>query len=98
MKKLALILALAAFTPAVAFAQAEKTDPGSLSDKAKTDNAGTSGGSTADPNAKPADSSLSDKAMKDQPATTSGGSTAAPTAEPKSGSLSDKAKETPATK
>ena len=43
------------------------------------------------PKAKPADSSLAAKAMKDQPGTTTGSGAAAPTAQPKDGSLTDKA-------
>jgi hypothetical protein len=83
---------MALAVPPVAFAQAEKSDPGSLSDKAMKDQPSKSGGgSTAAPNAKLAYSSLSDNAMKDNPATKRG-STANPTAEPKSGGLSDGAK------
>jgi hypothetical protein len=79
--------------PAAALAQAEKSDPGSLTDKAKTDHPGsTSGGATTAPTAKPDDSSLSNKATKDAPGATGPGTTANPTAEPKSGSLSDGAK------
>lgn len=94
MKKSLLAAAIILAIPAVAVAQAEKSDPGSLSDKAMKDQPGNSGsGSTATPTAKPEDGkgSLSDKAMKDTPGT-KGGSTANPTAEPKSGGLSDGAK------
>lgn len=92
MKHILIAAALALAVPAAAFAQAEKSDPGSLSDKAMKDQPGNSGGgSTAAPTATPADGSLPDKAMKDNPAT-KGGSTAEPTAEPKSGGLSDGAK------
>jgi hypothetical protein len=79
--------------PAIAFAQAEKADPGSLSTKAMKDQPGNnSGGTTADPQAKPNSGSLSEKAMKDQPGnSSSSGSTANPTAKPESGSLSEKA-------
>lgn len=94
MLKSVLAAALLCAIPGAALAQAEKSDPGSLSDKAMKDQPGTSGGSTAMPNAKPEDGkgSLTDKAMKDQPGATGGGATANPTAEPKSGGLSDGAK------
>lgn len=91
MNKLILAAAVLALTPAVALAQAEKTDPGSLSTTAKEKSA-TPGGSTAAPTAKPNSGSLSEKAMKDAPGT-EGGSTGEPTAQPKSSDLPAKAKE-----
>jgi hypothetical protein len=91
-KHILIAATLALAIPAAAFAQAEKSDPGSLSDKAMKDQPGNSGGgSTAAPTAKPADGSLPDKAMKDNPGT-KGGETANPTADTKSGSLPDAAK------
>ncbi len=91
-KQSILALTLLTAVPALALAQAEKSDPGSLSTKAMKDQPGnTSGGSTANPDAKPDSGSLSEKAMKDQPGNSGGGSTAAPTAKPDSGSLSEKA-------
>lgn len=86
MKKF-LALAVLAATTSGALAQAEKSDPGSLSSKQK-EQQGVSGGSTAAPTAKPEDgkSTLTDKAMKDNPGTT-GGSTGEPTAKPKTGDL-----------
>lgn len=95
MKKSIVAAALLLAVPTAALSQAEKSDPGSLSDKAAKDQPGTSsGGSTAAPTEKPEDGkgSLSDKAAKDAPGTKSGGTTANPTAEPKSGGLSDGAK------
>jgi hypothetical protein len=97
MKKYVLAAALLCLLPATSFAQAEKADPGSLSEKAKKDQPGTTGGgSTAEPTAKPEDDkqSLPGKAAEDHPGTNAGGPTANPTADPKSGSLNDKAKET----
>ena len=93
--KTILAVALLAASSTLALAQAEKADPGSLSGKAKEEPsaAAKSGGSTAAPTAKPADSSLSDKAMKDNPGTTTGGSTGQPTAQPKSGDLPAGAKD-----
>jgi hypothetical protein len=86
-------LALAAST-SLAFA----AEDGNLTTKAMKDQPGTMGGSTANPTAKPDNSSLADKAMKDQPGTM-GGSTDMPSAKPDSGSLSDKAmKDQPGTK
>ncbi len=86
-------LALAAST-SLAFA----AEDGNLTTKAMQDQPGTMGGSTANPTAKPDNSSLADKAMKDQPGTM-GGSTDMPNAKPDSGSLSDKAmKDQPGTK
>lgn len=81
-----LAIAFLAAIPNIALAQAEKTDPGSLSDKAMKDQPGTKGGDTAAPTAKPESGTLSDKAMKDAPGT-KGGTTAAPTAQPKTGDL-----------
>lgn len=97
-KTLAVILLAA--VPSVAFAQSEKTDPGSLSTKAMKDQPGNNAaGSTDMPNAKPNSGSLSEKAMKDQPGNSGGGSTGTPTAKPDSGSLSEKAmKDQPGTK
>jgi len=93
MRHLPIALLGASLLAGPVFAQAEKTDPGSLSDKAAKDNPGTTGGATTNPTAKPEDGkgSLSDKGMKDHPGT-KGGTTADPTADPKSGSLPDGAK------
>ena len=93
--KTILAVGLLAASSTLAFAQSEKADPGSLTGKAKEEPsaAATSSGSTAAPTAKPADSSLSDKAMKDNPGTTAGGSTAQPTPQPKSGDLPAGAKD-----
>jgi hypothetical protein len=90
-----LAVALLAASSTLALAQAEKADPGSLSGEAKEEPsaAATSSGSTAAPSAKPADSSLSDKAMKDNPGTSAGGSTAQPNAQPKSSDLPAGAKD-----
>lgn len=84
---------LVAAVPTIASAQAEKKDPGSLSNK-QMEQQPTSPGSTAAPNAKAEEGkgSLSDKAMKDQPGTT-GGSTGEPSAQPKSGDLPAGAKD-----
>ena len=63
------------------------------------DQPGTTGGSTDMPKAKPDDSSLGTKAMKDQPGTTTRGGTDMPTAKPSRQQLSDKAmKDAPGTK
>jgi hypothetical protein len=91
MKRYILAAAMLALTPAIAMAQAEKQDPGSLSNKAKETQA-TPGGSTAAPTAKPNSGSLPEKAAKDAPGT-DGGSTGEPTAQPKSSDLPAKAKE-----
>ena len=69
-KHLTAAIILAA-TSTLAFAQAEKADTGSLSNKAKEAPASGSG-STETPTAKPKDGSLSDKASKDQPGSTGG--------------------------
>lgn len=76
-----------AVSSTMAFAQAEKKDPGSLSNK-QMEQQGTAGGTTAAPTAKVEDgrSSLPDKAQQDNPAT-KGGSTTDPNAQPKSGDL-----------
>lgn len=93
-KKALFVSLLLATSSTMAFAQAEKADPGSLSGEAKEQpSAATSGGSTATPTAKPGDSSLSDKASKDNPGTSAGGSTANPTAQPKSSDLPAGAKD-----
>lgn len=99
MRKSILAAVILCALPATAMAQAEKSDPGSLSEKAQKDQPGATGaGSTADPTAKPEDDkqSLTGKAADDHPGTSGAGTTANPTAQPKSGSLDDKAKETPA--
>ena len=83
-KHLMIAMAFAA-TPAIALAQAEKTDQGSVSQEVKEDLPKTDG-TTKNPTAKPESGSLPGKAMKDHPATT-GGTTDMPTAEPKSGDL-----------
>ncbi len=87
-KHLMIAMAFAA-APAIAVAQTEKPDQGSLSQEVKEDRAKT-GGTTENPTAKPESGSLPDKAMEDHPATT-GGTTDTPTAEPKSGGLPDAA-------
>lgn len=93
MKRSILVAAILALTPAVTLAQAEKQDPGSLSNKAAKDQPATSSdGTTKTPTAKPNSGSLSDKAMKDQPGT-DGGSTGEPTAQPKSNDLPAAAKD-----
>lgn len=84
-----IIAAAFAATPAVALAQAEKTDQGSVSQDVK-ENLPKTEGATENPTAKPETGGLPDKAMKDHPATT-GGTTDMPTAEPKSGDLPDAA-------
>jgi hypothetical protein len=95
MKTHALVALLLCVLPVSAMAQAEKTDPGSLSGKAQADRPKDAGG-TAQPNAKADDDtkSLPGKAAEDHPGTDATGTTANPTADPKSGSLPDKAKET----
>lgn len=86
-----LLAAALLVTPSVALAQAEKADPGSLSNK-QMEQQPKADGTTAKPTATPEDGSLPDKAMKDQPGTT-GGSTDMPTAEPKTGDLPAKAED-----
>jgi hypothetical protein len=83
--------AVLALVPSLAMAQAEKKDPGSLSNK-QMEQQPTNSGTTAAPTAKPEEGkgSLSDKAMKDGPAST-GGSTGEPTAQPKGSDLPGKA-------
>ena len=69
MKKSILTAVILAATASIAFAQAPSPkDDSSLSTKAMEDQPGTTGGSTDMPTAKPTDSSLSDKAKKDQAA------------------------------
>lgn len=75
MNKAILASLVLAATSTMTFAQAEKPDPGSLSNKQR-DQQGVSGGSTAAPTAQPSGGSLTDKAKADQPGNT-GGSTGA---------------------
>jgi hypothetical protein len=87
MNRSILLAAALALTPAVALAQAEQKDPGSLSNKAMKDNPGATGaGSTAAPTAKPGSGDLPAKVTKDNPGT-DGGSTGEPTAQPKTNDL-----------
>lgn len=84
---------LAAMALALTTTFAMAAEDSSLSAKAMKDLPGTTGGTTADPTAKPNSGSLSEKAMQDQPGVNSDktGSTSTPTAKPQSGSLADKA-------
>lgn len=87
------ILAAAAVL-AMSGAAALAAEDNTLSDKITKDNPGTSQpGATANPTAKPDDSSVSQKQMKDAPGVKSQtGATADPTAKPTDSSVSEKQK------
>lgn len=98
MKSRLLLIAMIIAMPSFAMAVDNTGNASDLTDKVMKDNPGTKGGSTADPTAKPTDSSISTKVMKDEPGT-KGGTTADPTAKPDDGSLSTKVmKDAPGTK
>jgi hypothetical protein len=93
MRKPILAAMVLALTSTVALAD------NSLPAKVMKDLPGTTGGTTADPTAKPDSGSLSEKAMQDAPGVNKDktGTTADPTAKPADGSLADKAmKDNPA--
>lgn len=83
------ILAAVLLAVSASFATAED---GNITTKAMKDLPGTSGGTTANPTAKPDSGSLSEKQMQNQPGvnTDSSGKTANPTAKVEDGSLTTK--------
>lgn len=96
MKRLLVTLALSFALPAIAIAQTA-TDPTvtedrSVQDKKQTDPPANTGGATANPTAKPADSSISEKQKTDAGAASPGGTTATPTAKPADSSVTEKQK------
>ena len=82
---------LAAIILAASTSLAMAADDKTLSGKAMEDHPGTTGGSTANPTAKPNDSSISTKEMKDAPGVQNQtGTTANPTATPDESSVARK--------
>lgn len=85
--------ALAAIVLAMSATAAFSAEDKNLTGKAMEDHPGTTGGSTAQPTAKPDSGSLSEKAMQDQPGVNKDktGVTVDPNSVPEDGSLAAKA-------
>jgi hypothetical protein len=90
MNKFVMTAAILVASAGLAFAQAPKADDNSISGKEMKDSTTTKGGTTATPNAKPTDGTISDKTMKDSPGVTGAGKTDMPNAKPMDGSIADK--------